>query len=155
MRIGSISELSNLNIDFSDLIDTSKIQSGDLLVEVSKKRDGESISYDSKCFDLGKLCQQINQILTSLQDQINNLNTKTNDISENYVKKAGDEMTGTLSIDVSTSRTPALVLKTTNDDYILSSNSNNFYFGDNVVINDGQLKCTKDIAGVALEAKWS
>jgi hypothetical protein len=65
-------------------------------------------------------------------------------------------MTGTLSIDVSTtsSMKPALILKT-NNDYVLSSNSNNFYFGENVVIDDGQLKCKKDIAGVALAAKWS
>jgi hypothetical protein len=66
-------------------------------------------------------------------------------------------MTGTLSIDVSTtsSMKPALILKTNNTDYVLSSNSNNFYFGEHVVIDDGQLKCKKDIAGVALAAKWS
>jgi hypothetical protein len=66
MRIGSISELTELNTHLSDLINTDTTLSGDLLIEVSKKQDGTS--YDSKRFDLGKLCQQINQILISLQD---------------------------------------------------------------------------------------
>jgi hypothetical protein len=74
MRIGSISELTELNTHLSDLINTDTTLSGDLLIEVSKKQDGTSYekqdgtSYDSKRFDLGKLCQQINQILISLQD---------------------------------------------------------------------------------------